>query len=580
MKENEELREAIRKIALLNAVRHKGKARTQPVLGRLLAERPYLKSKIRMVAPIVAAVVQEVNNLSLWMQSETVEKEWPEALAREKVEERKELPPLSNSEKYERVITRFAPNPDFVLHLGSARAAILSYEYAKMYKGLFYLRFEDTDPRLKKSELRFYDLIREELIWLGCKWDADFIQSDRFSMYYEHAERLLEDGHAYVCTCKRQEFREKVVRGEPCPCRNLSPDQNISRWRSMLDGTYGVGEAVVRIKTDVCHPNPAVREWPALRIIDPKRHPHPRVGSRYRVWPLYNFACGVDDHLLGVTHIIRGKEHLTNQTRQEYLYRHFGWEYPEAIHYGRLKITGVSLSKSKILEGLKSGLYKHWDDPRLATFAALKRRGITPEAIRRLMLDVGPKAVDVVLSWENLYAHNRKIIDPLANRYFFVSDPWKLTVRDLPRTFTSRVSLHPDHPNRGFRSFQIRPDGRKASLWISGRDMDNLAIGRKVRLMELFNLEVEAVKGHWVGAVFHSEAYEEAKRLEMSLIHWIPVGTGVGCEVVMSDASKVVGLAEDACKGLHGGEIVQFERFGFARVDALDERLIAFFAHR
>jgi len=208
--------------------------------------------------------------------------------------------------------------------LGSARAIILCYEYAKMYNGLFYLRFEDTDPRLKKSAMQFYDLIREDIVWLRCEWNAEFIQSDRLPLYYEHAEKILRDGNAYVCTCKRKEFREKVMTRQPCPCRSLTPEENLARWKHMLDGTYGEGEAVVRIKTDLDHPNPAVRDWPALRIIDTEKYSHPRVGSKYRVWPLYNFACGVDDHLMGVTYIIRGKEHLTNQTRQEYMYRHFG----------------------------------------------------------------------------------------------------------------------------------------------------------------------------------------------------------------------------------------------------------------
>jgi glutamyl-tRNA synthetase len=172
----------------------------------------------------------------------------------------------------------------------------------------------------------------------------------------------------------------------------------------MLDGTYPEGSAVMRVKTDLDHPNPAVRDWPALRIIDTVKYPHPRVGSKYRVWPLYNIAAGLDDHLLGITHIIRGKDHLTNGVRQEYLYKHLGWEYPQAIHYGRLKITGAFLSKSKIVAGIRDGTFNGWDDPRLATFAALRKRGITPEAIKKMIIDVGPKPADVTLSWENLYA--------------------------------------------------------------------------------------------------------------------------------------------------------------------------------
>jgi len=577
---NMETEETIRKIALLNAFRHEGKAQTQSVLGKLLADQPQLKTKIKEVTSLVNKVVEEVNKLSSAEQKRLIEESWPEALLKERVEEERALPPLPNVEKYKRVVTRFSPNPDCVLHLGSARAIVLCYEYAKRYDGLFYLRFEDTDPRLKKSALQFYDSIREDLVWLGCKWDAEFIQSDRISIYYEHAEKLLHGGHAYVCTCQPKGFRKRILAKKPCPCRDLPPNDNFVRWKRMLDGTYKEGEAVVRVKTDLTHPNPAVRDWPALRIIDTKKYPHPRVGSKYRVWPLYNFACGVDDHLIGVTHIIRGKEHLTNQTRQEYMYKHFRWEYPEAIHYGRLKITGAFLSKSKIVEGIQSGFYKSWDDPRLATFAALRRRGITPEAIKSLIVDVGPKTSDVTLSWENLYAYNRKIVDPIANRYFFVQNPIELTVKKIPQPFVAKLSLHPDQPKKGFRHFKIESKENNASFLISRNDMDLVKIRNKIRLMGLFNFQVEKTGKHLIEATFHSESHEEAKKLGAPLIHWIPVGTGAPCEVMMPDASVAEGMAEDSCRGLHPDDIVQFERFGFVRVDDLNEKLVVYFAHR
>jgi glutamyl-tRNA synthetase len=492
----------------------------------------------------------------------------------------KVLPPLPNVEKYERVITRFAPNPDCLLHLGSARAVILCYEYAEMYHGLFYLRFEDTDPRLKKSALQFYDLIREDLTWLECKWNAEFTQSDRLSIYYEHAVKILKEGNAYVCACRRKEFREKMATKQPCSCRNLTPKEHFARWERMLDGTYGEGKVVVRIKTDLNHPNPAVRDWPALRIIDTKKHSHPRVGSKYRVWPLYNFACGIDDHLMGITHIIRGKEHLTNQTRQEYLYQYFGWKYPEAIHYGRLKITGASLSKSEIVQGLGSGLFKSWDDPRLATFVALRRRGIKAGAIRRLMIDVGPKAAEVTLSWENLYAYNRKIVDPVANRYFFVGDPRELVVKGIHRNFTAKLQFHPDRAERGFRLFEIRPKDGELSFRVSSEDIKLMEKDRIIRFMGLFNFQVKEVTKNSVVAIFHSEPYEKAKTVGAALIHWLPCDAGIPCEVVMPDASVVEGIAEDSCRGVCRGDIVQFERFGFVRVDSMDKKLTVYFAHR
>jgi glutamyl-tRNA synthetase len=597
--EEKEARELIKKIVLLNALRYQGKAQQKPVFSKLLGEQPQYRQRIKEITPIISEIIQNINSLPLEKQREIVAKKWPEAFAEEKAEEIKQLPPLPNAKKYPQVVTRFSPNPDFVLHLGSARAIILSHDYAKMHNGLFYLRFEDTDSKTKKPKLEFYDAIRNDLKWLGCTWDAEFIQSDRLPIYYKHAEKILKKGNAYVCTCKRENFRKKVKSGQACPCRELTVDENLLRWNHMLDGTYDEGEAVVRIKTELSHPNPAVRDWPALRIIDTKKYPHPRVGSKYRVWPLYNFSTGIDDHLMGVTHVIRGKEHLTNEARQKYMYKHFEWEYPETIHYGRLKITGASLSKSEIVKGLNKGDYKGWDDPRLATLAALKKRGITPEAIHNLIIDVGPKPQDVVLSWENLYAHNRKLIDPTAKRYFFVKDPRILIVTDVPQEFTAKIPLHPDRPEMGFRKFEIKPIEGIAGFLISEDDSDLIKRKHTIRLMDLFNFRVEHFERHGekeaIQAIFLSKKYKDAKKLGAPLIQWIPTRwipsehihnqwiihwNGVQSEVLMPDGSLATGYAEEDCSELKPNEIVQFQRFGFVRVDEINKKLVVYFAHR
>jgi glutamyl-tRNA synthetase len=350
----------------------------------------------------------------------------------------------------------------------------------------------------------------------------------------------------------------------------------------MLNGGYAEGEAVVRVKTDLKHPNPAVRDWPALRIIDAEKYPHPRVGSKYRVWPLYNMAAGVDDHLMGITHVIRGKEHLTNQVRQEYMYRHLGWNYPEAIHYGRLKITGAFLSKSKIVQGVREGVYTGWDDPRLATFAALRKRGITPYAIKKMIIDVGPKTSDVTLSWENLYAYNRKILDAQSDRYFFVSEPIELKVKGVPRVFVAKLPLHPENPEKGFREYTVTPIGEDnaAIFWIAKKDAENTETGKSVRLMELFNVKIEHARVYSVEASFASESYEEARKTKTQLIHWIPINGELPCQVVMPDATVSEGIAESACKKLKPNTVIQFERFGFVRVDENDAKLTAYYAHK
>jgi glutamyl-tRNA synthetase len=580
--EDTELQELVRKIALLNAVKHDGKAQTGPVIGTILGEKPEFRTKVKEISLLINKIVKEVNNLSKNEQKRIVQEKWLEALAKEKGEEEKRLPPLPNVDKYAQVVTRYSPNPDCVLHLGSARAIVLCHEYAHMYNGKFILRFEDTDPKVKRPVLEFYDSIREDLAWLGCKPDEEYIQSDRILLYYEYAEKLLKEGNAYVCTSDPESFRKKTLASEPCECRDLPPEEQMERWQRMLSGDYKEGEAVVRVKTDLNHPNPAVRDWPALRVIDAKKYPHARVGSKYPVWPLYNLACGVDDHLMGITHIIRGKEHLTNQVRQEYMYKYFGWKYPEAIHYGRLKITGATLSKSKIVQGMREGLYKSWDDPRLATFAALRRRGITSEAIKKMIIDIGPKTSDIILSWENLNAYNRKILDPTADRYFFVQDPIELTVKHVPKVFNVKLHLHPEHPEKGFREHTITPEGddKTAVFWVSRKDVDSSKVGNMIRLMELFNVRVDKANVYSADASFFSESYEDARKAKAQLIHWIPVKEDMPCQVVMPDATTVDGVAESVCKQLKSNSIVQFERFGFVRIDKVNKKLTAYYAQK
>ncbi len=581
-KNESELREFIRKAALLNAIKHNGKAQVDPIVGKTLGENKELKTKVRELSALISKVVSEVNKIPMEEQKRIVNKKWPEILTKEKIKKEKHLPVLPNAEKYSQVITRFSPNPDCVLHLGSARAIILSHEYARINKGKFILRFEDTDPKAKKPVLEFYDQIRKDLEWLGCRADEEYIQSDRIPLYYEVSEKLLLEGNAYVCTCQPEQFRLQSLASKPCDCRDLPVKEHLERWKRMLKGSYKEGEAAVRIKTDLGHPNPAVRDWPALRIIDTVKHPHPRVGSKYRVWPLYNLAAGVDDHTLGITHIIRGKEHLTNMVRQEYMYKHLNWDYPEAIHYGRLKITGAFLSKSKIVQGIREGNYLGWDDPRLATFPALRKRGITPQAIRKMIIDVGPKTADVTLSWDNLYAYNRKILDSQSDRYFFVSEPIELKVKNIPKDFPVRLPLHPEKPEKGSRKYLVSPIGEEkaAIFWIAKKDAANAESGKNVRLMELFNVRIDKAKLYSIEADYVSSDYREARKTKAQLIHWIPVNGDVPCNVVMPNATVIEGIAESACEKLKPNTVIQFERFGFVRVNQVTPKLTVYYAHK
>lgn len=573
------IRELSRKHALLNALVHGGTADSGAVLGKVIAERPQLKADAKRILVAVSEVVAEVNRLGLASQRRLVEENWPEELTREKPTKKVSLPPLPNVESYEGIVTRFSPNPDSALHIGNARACILSHDYARRYSGKFILRFEDTDPRLKKARVDVYDLIKLDLEWLGCSWDEEFLQSDRLTIYYEWTRKLLEGGSAYVCTCSPAVFRELVRAGKGCPCRDLPAQHNLDRWEHMTRGDYEEGQAVVRIKTDLNHPNPAVREWPALRIIDTDKFPHPRVGSTYKVWPLYNLACGIDDHLMGVTHILRGKEHLTNMVRQQYLYHHLGWRFPEGIHYGRLKLEGVELSKSKMMQGIEAGLYEDFSDPRLPTLAAFRKRGIQPEAIRTIIWEVGPRPVDATLSTENLYSLNRKIIDSLANRYFFVSDPINLKIQGLTKDYKLTPALHPQDPKRGNREIKVEAKNGEAKLFVSKRDAELLKPSKLIRLMELFNIRIDNVNRE-ITSSLHGETFEEAKKIDAPLIQWVPTLDSKHVEVVMPTGERVQGVAEKSLTDESVDRIVQFVRFGFCRIDEIGkDKVVAYYAH-
>jgi len=570
-----------RKAALLNAIKHDGKADVGAVIGRLLGAHVDLRSRAADVRSLVSKVVDQVNAMSLVDQQKIVEESWPEELAREKPKAERALPPLPNVDKYPKVVTRFSPNPDSVLHLGNARAVILSHDYARKYGGSFILRFEDTDPRLKKAALQYYGLIREDLKWLQCSWNEEYLQSDRLEIYYQYAEELIRKSGAYVCKCKAEDFKKLVEAGRACPCRAVSVDENLACWRSMLDGEYGEGEAVVRVRTDLDHPNPAVRDWPALRVIDTAKYPHPRVGSKYRVWPLYNMACGVDDHLMGISHVIRGKEHLTNMERQKYLYKHLGWRYPDAIHYGRLHLIGMDLSKSKMMRALEEGVYTDLSDPRLGTLMALRRRGITPEALRGVVYEVGPRPVDATISWENIYAANRKIIDPIARRFFFIDRPVALSVAGLKSTRTVKAAVHPDHPDMGTREITVDVTDGTCRLLISKRDLEILKPGSVVRLMELFNFKVGNAGPDGVTGELHSETYAEARKLNAPLVHWLPEQHNCKLSVVMPTAERIDGLGEPTLMTCHAEEVIQLVRFGFGRVDNVAQDTVSvYFAHQ
>lgn len=577
-----ELKRVVLKHALLNSIRHNGRPNVNAVLGKVLAEKPELRSDIPRVLSLVKSVCKEVDSMSVDKQKSLLEELFPGLLAGGGVREGKRGLPELPGAREGMVVTRFAPNPDSVLHLGSARAAILSHDYARMYKGVFILRFDDTDPRTKRPRMEFYEYVREDLEWLGCRWDKEFRQSERLETYYEYATKLIKLGGAYVCRCRPEGFRSYVSESRACPHRDLPVEEQLEEWGRMLNGFYGEGEVVLRVKTDLAHPNPAVRDWPAFRIIDTERNPHPIVGSKYVVWPLYNWASAIDDKLMSITHVLRAQEHTTNTIKQKYVYSYFGWEYPVTIHYGRLKVEGSVLSKSAIEGGVRRGLYRGYDDPRLATLRALRRRGVLPEAIRQVIHQVGLKSSDASISIDNLMAINKKLVDPIAPRYFSVlGDIAKLVLEGVNKPLVATMPKHPQDQGMGKRSYTLNPRGGRVSVYIQGSDARRLEEGSLVRLMGLANVRVRRINGEVVTCALEGGGAREARERGAYFIHWVSPDHSTPVVVVMDDGGEVEGLAERLLAEEPVGKIVQLERLFFARMDrVINDTLILYYSTR
>ena len=554
-----DLEEIIYKHALLNAAKHKGNANPGAVMGSIMSNEPELRSKAKEIGPMSGKIVAKVNALSPEEQKAEMEKLGVEV--QEKKPKAKETGLQELPGTHENIVLRFAPNPSGPLHIGHSRAAVPNAEYVKRHNGKLILRIEDTDP--KRVYEPAYEMIPEDLEWLGIKADEVIYQSDRFEIYYDLARQLIEKGAAYMCTCDGATFKELKDNCKPCPCRDNSVEENLELWEKF--DTMDAGEAVLRVKTDIAHKNPAIRDWVAMRLVDEE---HPRLGTKYRIYPMMNFSVAVDDHLMGLTHVLRGKDHLANTEKQKYLYDHMGWDVPEYIHYGRLKMEDIALSTSKAMAGIEDGTYSGWDDPRLGTLRAIARRGIDPRTIYNLITEIGVKMADSAISWKKIYGLNRNFLEPVANRYFFCENPVEITVEGYEGgSVDIERPLHADHMDRGNR---ILPFDGKAYLAESDIN-DGL-----FRLMDAVNVNINGSE-----ITYHSTSFEEAREIKARIIQWVPVNDNVNVKIVMDDASTKTGLGEGALRDLEVGDIVQFERVGFARLDEIaDDELIFYFAHK
>lgn len=543
-------KDLILKYSLKNALDYGGKANFGSVIGKILNEKPELKQNIKELSKEINDVIKIVNLMSL----EEIKKEVSKYKFEEKPKEERILPELNNAK--DNVITRIAPFPSGPLHIGNARPAIINDEYAKMYHGKMLLVIDDTIGSEEKPVLKeAYKLIPESLKWLGIKFSKIYYKSSRLNIYYKYAEELIKMDKAYVCSCSSEKLRENRSKKIECDCRSKNIKDNLIKWKKMFK--MKEGQASLRIKTSMQHPNPAFRDRVIFRISDRE---HPKVKNKYRVWPLLDFSWAIDDYLLGITHIIRGKELMIESEMERYIWEIFNWPQKEIIHTGLLQILGIKLSKSKSREEVLSGKYFGWDDPRTFSLQSLKRRGIKPEAIRKFCLSFGLTQTEITAPIETLYNENKKLIDKNARRYFAVFNPKKIKIDDAPK-LKIKAPLHPDY-DYGHREFKT---GNEFYV------QDNLEKDVNYRFMHLFNFKANK---------FISKDFD--KDMNAKLIHWLPADKKlINIEVMMNNGEILNGIGESNLKKVKINEVIQLERNFFVKLDKKKEnKLIFWFTHK
>ena len=588
---DDELRERVEAAgeaaALFNALKHDSDPDVGAIMGPLMGENPDFRPHGDEIPGVVAPVVNRVAGMDEAERRDRLAELAPDRLAELEADDEEDdrvLPDLPNAEEGE-VVMRAAPNPNGPWHVGHARMPAVIGTYKERYDGEFICRFDDTDPETKRPDLDAYDAILEDIEYLGFEADRVLTASDRLETYYDHARDLIDAEGAYTCSCSGDEFSALKNDAEACPHRGKDAETVRAEFDAMVAGEYSAGEMVLRVRTDIEHKNPALRDWVAFRMIDT---PHPReAAADYRCWPMLDFQSGVDDHLTGVTHIIRGIDLQDSAKRQRFVYDYFGWEYPEVLHWGHVQVDeyDVKLSTSTIKELIADGELTGWDDPRAPTIRSMRRRGIQGQALVDSMTELGMSTSDVDLAMSSVYANNRDLVDDDADRYFFVRDrdddpavELPVVDGDAPAPEAGHPPLHPEYPDRGDRevpagrvvveSADLPPEGER--VWLKGYGCVRHA-GDELTFVDA---DIDVVRDG-----------------DVDVVHWAPADEGV--ETLLRTVSgDVRGIAEPAVADAATDDVVQFERVGFARIDAFepaatdepdgpdgDEDLLAYYAH-
>lgn len=448
-----------------------------------------------------------------------------------------------------RVHTRFPPEPNGYLHIGHAKSIVLNSGLAKEYGGLFNLRFDDTNPA--KEDVEYVESIKEDVAWLGANWeDRLFFASDYFEQMYDYAVQLIKKGKAYVCDLTADQIRETrgtpTEPGKPSPWRDRSVEENLDLFQRMRDGEFPDGSKTLRAKIDMASPNFNMRDPVMYRIV---RAPHHRQGTKWNIYPMYDWAHGLEDSIEGITHSICTLEFEHHRPLYEWFLNELGVYRPQQIEFARLNLTYAVMSKRKLIELVKGGYVAGWDDPRMPTICGLRRRGYTPEAIRLFCQTIGVAKFNSTIEATVLENSLREVLNKSALRRMAVLNPIKLIIDNYPEGQTETLTAvnNPENEADGTREVPF-----SKTLYIERDDfMEDapkkyfrLTPGKEVRLRYAYYVTckncVKDADGNVVEV--HCDYDPETRggqsadgRKVQGTIHWVDAATALNAEVRLYD---------------------------------------------
>lgn len=568
--------------ALENAIQFKGKANGKALIGKCMPKFPDMKEEMSTWVAIIESITNQVNSLSLEKQKEQMLKNNPDFFEEKKEKKQPQkkdgLPnlgiPEPGSPDSQEVVVRFPPAPSGYLHLGHLFGIVANYELKKKYGGKFILRIEDTNP--ENIDLNNYDKVIEDVQWI-CDGEVDEIhyQSDRLEIYYKYMRTLFELGECYVCNCETDVFKSYTDAKEECPHRKMGEKEQKELFEKFMNGE--LERYVVRAKADITNKNPALRTFPIARI---NRNNHARVGNKYKVWPNYNLACAIDDSIMGITHVIRGKDLEIGEHRQKMIQKALGLKSPEYFHYGRMKFEDMELSKSRLTEKIEKGEFEGWLDPRVPSIASFRKRGYKALAFREFIKQLGISKRDSRITSDEYYKgldfHNKQILEKEAKRFFFVHNPKKLHIKNINDYPEKELLLakHPEDKSYGFRHIPV-----KANYYIDSLDFEAFEKGDLIRLMHFGNFKIEEKNDDELNVRFISKEYNKELDIKRN-IHYILQENNQKVIITLQNNSKLKGIMEEHVT-LKPQESIQFERFGFVTFNKEEDDVKLFsFTHR